>query len=523
MRTTMKPLLALRRSPGFARLGLVAAVIAAPLLACTALINHDADQCSTDGDCAQFGNHPVCQSGVCVSSGLGPVGCFLGDASTVDQFLNQCSTSQCLVSDPCALNGICDDDAQAPIVAPDAAAASTTTTSDAAPPPFCSQVAANVVFTAGSTALQPFLAVVATLPPIGTTSYTIVYANTGSCTGVASQLDTNPAKHLVSGAAVYFDTSGTSHPCLLDPGGSAIDVGISDVFASSCSEPEPIAGGAVAEYRGPIQAMTMVVPQASSQNTITAAQAHLVFGTGGGGVPEPDASTFPWTDPTLYFVRNSGSGTQQMLSRAFNVPATQWWGVDRGGSGAVATGLQAVDPAKADQAIGILSTDVVDPLRGKLKYLAFQESGQSCGYYPDSSSATKDKLSIRDGHYPVWGPVHMFTQVTASLPNAAAQSIVARFGQTALDQTLLNKIIDVGLVPQCAMTVARDSELGPIHEQAPDFECGCYMDSRVIGATAPGCVSCNSGADCSGVPGKPQCNYGYCEASQVSATTPTFP
>ncbi len=67
MLTQMKQLLAGRRSPGFARLTLLAAVVAAPLLACTALINHDGDQCSTDGDCAHFGDHPVCQSGVCVS------------------------------------------------------------------------------------------------------------------------------------------------------------------------------------------------------------------------------------------------------------------------------------------------------------------------------------------------------------------------------------------------------------------------------------------------------------------------
>jgi ABC-type phosphate transport system substrate-binding protein len=506
-------LLSLRRSTGTIRFRVLATLIAAPLLACTALISRDVDQCSTDADCAHFGNHPVCQSGVCVASGLGPPGCFLGDASTPADFLNQCSTAQCLTSDPCADNGICDLDAQAPIVGPDAAAPSTTTPSDAAPPPFCSSASPLVVYTAGSTALQPFLSVVAKLPPFGTNYYTIVYANTGSCTGVASQLDPDPTKHVVKGAAVYFDNTGTSHPCLLDPQGDAIDVGVSDVFASSCTEPEPVAGGSVAQYLGPIQAMTMVVPQASSQNSITAAQAHLVFGTGGQGVPVPNPATFPWTDPTLYFVRNSGSGTQQMLSRAFNVPANQWWGIDRGGSGAVKTGLEAVDPAKVDQAIGILSTDVVDPERGKLKYLAFQESGQSCGYYPDSSSATKDKLNIRNGHYPVWGPVHMFTTVSNSEPGAAAQSIVGRFAQTDLEQSLVDAIIDTGLVPQCAMTVARDTELGDIYSKAPDFQCGCYMDSRILGAVAPGCVSCNSGADCTGVAGKPQCNYGYCEAN----------
>ena len=505
---------ALRRSTGLARLGILATLIAAPLLACTALISRDVDQCTVDGDCAHFGGHPYCQRGVCVASDLGPPGCFLGDASAPSDFLNQCSTAQCLVSDPCHDNGICDLDAQAAIEAPEAAAPSTTTPSDAAPPPYCSSISPYLVYTAGSTALQAFLSVVAKLAPIGANYYTIVYANTGSCTGVASQLDVDPAKHVVKGAAVYFDNGGTSHPCLLDPMGTAIDVGVSDVFAASCSEPEPVAGGAVAQYLGPIQAMTIVVPQASTQNTITAAQAHLVFGTGGGAVPSPDASTFPWTDPSLYFVRNAGSGTQQMLSRAFNVPATQWWGVDRGGSGAVKTGLEAVDPSKADQAIGILSTDVVDPERGKLKYLAFQESGQDCAYYPDSTATTKDKENVRNGHWPVWGPVHMFAAVNGSEPSEAAQAIVTRFGQTALDPALLDAIIDVGLVPQCAMTVARTTELGPIHAQAPDFQCGCYMDSRIMGAPAPGCATCNSGSDCTGVAGKPSCNYGYCEATQ---------
>ena len=58
-----------RRRPGFG------ATLSALLLgagACTAVLNHQATQCQTDGDCAAFGGHPYCQSGVCVSSGLGP-------------------------------------------------------------------------------------------------------------------------------------------------------------------------------------------------------------------------------------------------------------------------------------------------------------------------------------------------------------------------------------------------------------------------------------------------------------------
>lgn len=505
-------LLALRRSNGTIRFGILATLLAAPLLACTALISRDVDQCSTDADCAHFGGHPYCQSGLCVASNLGPANCFLGDASTALDFLNQCSTAQCVTSDPCQENGICDDDAQAPTYAPDAATTSTSSTSDAAPPPYCSGISPYVVYVAGANALLPFLSVVATLAPTGANYYTLVYANSGSCGGVASQLDADPARHVAKGAAVYFDNSGVSHPCLLDAAGDAVDVGLSDVYASTCGEPNPTAGGSVAEYLGPIQPMAMVVPQSSSQASITAAQAHVIFGTGGAGVAAPDASTFPWTDPSLYFVRNATSGVQLLLAASINVPATQWWGVDRGSSSNVKTQLEAVDPSKADQAIGILSTDDAEAERGKLKYLAFQAVGQDCAYYPDSSFTSKDKENVRNGHYPVWGPIHLFATTTGSEPSLAAQSIVTRFSLTKLDQSVLNATIDTGLIPQCAMTVTRSSELGPVTTQAPDYQCACYMDSRIVGAAAPGCVTCDSGDDCTGVAGKPSCNYGYCEA-----------
>src|SRR5580658_1216981 len=87
-----------------------AALVGVTLLAsgaCTALIDRSATQCGTDSDCERFGGHPYCQGGVCVASGLGPADCFYGTPQQPSDFLNQCSTAQCLSFDNCQRLGLC--------------------------------------------------------------------------------------------------------------------------------------------------------------------------------------------------------------------------------------------------------------------------------------------------------------------------------------------------------------------------------------------------------------------------------
>jgi hypothetical protein len=227
-----------------------------------------------------------------------------------------------------------------------------------------------------------------------------------------------------------------------------------------------------------------------------------------------DPNSMPYSDPSLYFVRNSGSGTQQMISRAIKVDATKWWGLDRGGSSQVQTQLQAVSAGLANSAVGILSTDFADTVRGSLRILAFQDVGQLAGYYPDSSLNTRDKRNVRDGHYSIWGPVHFFAALTTNnntLPNMAATALVNKFTAGKLDQPLLDAIIKGGLVPPCAMTVKRSSEMGPLEPYAPSAACGCYFEAHVVDGQAPAnCKTCSGPTDCSG--DRPACNFGYCEA-----------
>lgn len=489
-----------------ALLATAAALFAA---ACSVLLDDDNKQCSTNGDCASFGGLPLCQRGLCVASNLGPEGCFFGTPTTAEQFANQCSTSQCEPFDNCARLGLC---------APGAAEAATIPPDGSLPtpppPPFppglptCLPAGKNVVVVSGSTALQPFLAVVAKLLAQSSPPYVIAYQSTGSCNGVEHIFNPDSAKRLAKDTDgrtnFLFDGDKAPEPCSFGSVGVPVDVGISDVFASSCTA-SYVPNDRIAEYLGPVQPMTFVVPAASQEKSISAEMGRVVFGRGGA-----DAAAMPFSDPMLYFVRNSTSGTQQMISRAIGVDARQWWGLDRGGSTRVRDQLLAVAPVRASNAVGILSSDFADAERARLRILAFRARNQLCGYYPDSSLFTRDKRNVRDGHYSIWGPIHLYAQVSAGIPNAAAGALVSRFAVPRLDQSLLDAIIKSGLVPQCAMQVTRGEEMGPITAASPQFQCGCYFEATIPGGSVPeDCQTCAGPAECPAA--KPACNNGYCE------------
>lgn len=483
------------------------------VVACSVLFDHKSEQCSTDQDCEGFGGHPYCMNSVCVASNLGPDGCYFGTPSTADQFANQCSTATCTPFDNCARLGLCKGEDPPAVVTPppiDAGIVVDASAVDAAAPPVqppCVDGVRNTIVIGGSTAIQPFLAVVAPLLAANQPPYYIAYQPSGSCKGVDNLFNTDPTKRVVKDIAgkqaLLFDATGASTACTFGSG-ATLDVAASDVFASSCNTAYA-PNSTIAEYLALIQPMTFVVPSSSPEMSISAEMAHVVFGTG-----NSTAKSAPYDTPSLYFIRNSGSGTQQMIARAINVDAAAWWGKDRGSSGAVRDQLEAVAPANADEAIGILSTDFADPERSRLRILAFQGKDQSCGYYPDSTLFTRDKRNVRDGHYSIWGPEHFFANVTGGVPSAAAGAFVTRFSTDRLDQTLLDAIIKSGLVPTCAMNVHRTEEMGPISSYSPQFQCGCYFEASVPGGAAPAsCQKCTGPADCPSA--TPACNNGYCE------------
>ncbi|HEU4533441.1 MAG TPA: hypothetical protein VFS00_04960 [Polyangiaceae bacterium] len=380
--------------------------------------------------------------------------------------------------------------------------------------PLCADPVARplVVYAAGSSALRPFLGVVATLLGRDDPPYTLVYQSQGSCTGVGYMTSPEgPGQRIFDAAgggtnyAVYFDGAGNAVECSLGAEGARVDVGISDVFAESCEGPARPAD--VEDYFGPIQAMTFVVGARSQQYSISAEAAYLALGAGGDG-----GRSAPWSDPTKFFVRNTSSGTQQMIARAIDVPASAWWGVDQGGSGVVLDKLSnLLTEGGADPALGILSADLADQNRGILRILAFQERGQPCGFLPDSTSESLDKRNVRDGHYPIWGPSHLFARVDGDrLPvSPGAAALLRRFSSPRLDQQVIDVEIGNGLIPQCAMQVTRASEMGPLSSNRREYQCDCYFDAVATGRSD--CQPCARPADCPAE--APACNYGFCEAN----------
>jgi hypothetical protein len=354
----------------------------------------------------------------------------------------------------------------------------------------------------GSSAVQPFI--IELQKALGTTS-TLVYQSKGSCVGVDAAI--NGTK--MTGTATVFDATGTASSCDLDttgtPPGNTADIGVSDVFATTCAGFTTVPT-TVGDFHGPNQVMEFVVPAASSQKVISAEAAYFVFGFGTtGGVD-------PWIDETQLFVRSSTSGTQSMISLAINVPSTKWKGVSEAKSSDVLNAVAA--STSPEKAIGILVAGDADKSRDKVQPLAFKAFKQYCGFYPDSSATSFDKINVRDGHYPIWGPLHFYSTIDSSgKPVAAgAKSFVGYFdGSVALPAgaKLIDAEINAHTVPACAMKVSRTTEVGDVAPFTPTKACGCYFDKLATGATS--CTTCTADTDCTG--SAKHCNYGYCEAS----------
>jgi ABC-type phosphate transport system substrate-binding protein len=355
------------------------------------------------------------------------------------------------------------------------------------------------VYVTGSSAVKPFLAKLGAALSGGASPITIVYKGQGSCTGVAAIVEGTA----ITGTATYWtpDASG-DQTCDLSLTGDAADVGVSDVFATSCNLTP---GADVADFFGPVQVMSFVVAKASTQASISAEAAYLIFGLGSQGM------VAPWTDDLQLFRRNESSGTQQMIAKAIGVPANQWKGVDSGKSSDVLTKVStSVDPEKA---IGILASDLADDSRDKIKLLAYQHTGQTCGFLPDSTPNSFDKQNVRDGHYPIWGPLHMLAKVDgAKKPTSAGAATVIGYLSGELPAPdgvdLLGIEIAAHTIPSCAMRVTRSDELGALSSLAPAAPCGCFFDAKATGQTT--CATCTDDAGCTG--SATHCRYGYCEA-----------
>jgi len=384
----------------------------------------------------------------------------------------------------------------------------------------------TVVYVSGSTAAKPFLEKIAQQLAIQDQKVFVVYTALGSCAGVdavvnATLLRTGPPP--LTAAATYWESSAsTGKACDLPAEGVNADLGISDVFAQSCPgfELTNLDSLKIRDAHGPIQTMTFAVPSNSAYHEISQQAAYLVFGFGQGGQVLDPSGTHPiWNDETALLQRSSSSGTQAMLAAAIGVPPGQWKGQANKSSDDVANALQAAakTQAAANAALGILGADYIDSrnLRAQIRALAFQDTHQACAVTPDSSETAKDKRNVRDGHYPVWGPLHLLYKVNSKgEPESSAirGPLLDMVGYLAGTKPLPNgvSLFDVyaqsGLVPECAMRVTRAQDGGAILPSHPESPCSCLFDVRTTGSTD--CATCAVQGDCKAAE---SCSQGYCE------------
>jgi ABC-type phosphate transport system substrate-binding protein len=369
----------------------------------------------------------------------------------------------------------------------------------------------HVVYVGGSSAVKPFLAKLAAKlltenPPI----YLVYPNNTGSCDGVNYMTQTDAT--ITGLGAVYWDGSGSAVPggCNLEVGGTTVDIGASDVFPDTCGLPDPLQAD-VKDFTGPIQTMTFSVPTSSTATSISAEAAYMVYGFDAAAGKQ----VTPWTDPTLLFQRDPNSGTETMIATAIKVPAAKWLGGTNTNKTSDDIFGKITGSGDASKIIGILSAAYADLHRDKVKELPFQAYGQSCGYLPDSSPTAFDKANVRDGHYDIWGPLHLLvhTGSDGKATNPDAQRVIDALTM-AVDPgfDLIQVEAKNGVIPQCAMHVSRDKEVGAMTSVQPTGDCTCKFVTEATGTAPTECKTCSTNANCTSDATRPVCSHGYCEA-----------
>jgi hypothetical protein len=362
----------------------------------------------------------------------------------------------------------------------------------------------NGLYLTGSTDVQPVLPALASAVSQPGQPVTLIFQAIDSCSAITR---VTAGTAMVGTATAYVAGASAAVACTFPSGGSPASVGVSEIFASTCG----LTLSGVGDFPGPVVADEFVVPKTSSQAAISAKAAYFVFGFGAAGMVSP------WTDETVLFIRTTVSGIEQRMGAAIHVPVAKWKGMTDSSSNMLLSNVAG--STKPEATLGILTAPFVDANRDKINQLAYRDYlfaenvEQRCAFLPDSSMGSKDKRNVRDGHYPLWGYLHLITPIISGGLPATAQSasLVNLFNATSPNAApVISSMSTNGLVPACAMHVSRTSEAGAFASFSPTQPCGCSFEYTANGAAAPGCVACTSDASCTGG-GK--CRFGFCESN----------
>lgn len=386
----------------------------------------------------------------------------------------------------------------------------------AAPTP-CS-VLDNPVYVAGAPAAEPLLRQVAQQLQRGEPQrLTVIWQLQSSCAAVDSLVrDTGgacTATTCMTGKARFWtlDVRDTEpKECDLPATGAKVDVALSDVFARTCpawsSQTEPTGILDYAPALGPVSPYALVMAAQAGETAIHAVEGHFVFGAG------KSAGVQPWQSDAVIVALGDQDSGQLLAAEQLRLRLGKWKGVSAASVDDIVNILYS-DPA---QGIAVLPTTTLDARRAEVKALAFQAMKGRSAFFPDRKSSSFEKQNVRDGHYPIWGYLHTLVKpdpVTMTQPRLKAAQRLADIllGATATvgGQDTVELQVKAGLVPRCAMKVARKDDHSPLTPWAAPESCSCWFEKNVKNGLL-GCKECTDGSDasCGGI-GK--CRRKLCE------------
>jgi hypothetical protein len=388
--------------------------------------------------------------------------------------------------------------------------------------PACSSLPGTVVYAAGGSAQQPLLTQIGTQLATLSAPVSLVYSDSGSACAGYNDLVTPTA---ISGTALYWDGSGNTLSCALDPGGDPITLAVMGNAPTLCTGVMSLAPG-FGQFLGPAQPVDFVVPIMSSQQSFSTEAAYYIWGFGASDAAHTVA---PWGTPANIFTRSTSSFVALFVSLDTGVPVATVAanGTVESNNSATVTALSALNGTNgAESGIGFVSGEVADGNRSKIRVLSYQHTGQSCGYWPDSTVNAFDKANVRSGQYWLWSPVHLFAAVNASgdVTDPATATLIGYFTGTGAAPAGLDVFeaeLGAYTVPNCAMNAWRDGDLAPPYSYQSPTSCECRYDFATSAATKPpSCKTCTADSDCStghcrniGASTDAGAAVGYCEVN----------
>lgn len=370
----------------------------------------------------------------------------------------------------------------------------------------------NPIYGAGGSAITATLGKVATALANLDDPITVLWADPGACTGFGYFTNND-----IDGTLKYWDAAGvqqTCAPAAVQPVDFA-HMGNQADFCPGIAQPTGIG-----DFPGPVQTIQLITAAASSETSISAEALYYIYGFGA-----EQAGVAPWTTEAALFGRNSTSFVHLFLAASIGVPSTAFKipatpanptypnvGTTQND---VINGINYFAATDPDATLGYVSGSAADQNRTKVKTLAYQHTGQNCGYWPDSNEDALDRANVRNGQYYLWTPGHFFARVDSNgdIEDPKVRDFIGWFTLEAeppagLDVTKI--VSGSGDIPQCAMRVTRDGTVGAISSFAPKTPCNCYFESIATKQTPASCTACEDDGGCGG--DTPKCHFGFCEA-----------